>query len=98
VEHDAAEAHYRRSLAAYEPLPDPHGSVIAQHNLGPGHRFDVASSGWTSSILSTHPPDSSTETKDSQIQGLPVAVTNRFVVVGSTRQLQFPPSLRRTPM
>ena len=33
-EHDAAEAHYRRSLAAYEALPDPHGSAIAHHNLG----------------------------------------------------------------
>jgi tetratricopeptide (TPR) repeat protein len=32
-EHDAAEAHYRRSLAAYEALPDPHGSAIAHHNL-----------------------------------------------------------------
>ena len=33
-EHDAAEAHYRRSLVAYEALPDPHGSAIAHHNLG----------------------------------------------------------------
>jgi tetratricopeptide (TPR) repeat protein len=33
-QHDAAEAHYRRSLAAYEALPDPHGSAIALHNLG----------------------------------------------------------------
>ena len=33
-EHDAAEVHYRRSLAAYEALPDPHGSAIAHHNLG----------------------------------------------------------------
>jgi len=33
-QHDAAEAHYRRSLAAYEALPDPHGSAIAHHNLG----------------------------------------------------------------
>ena len=33
-EHERAEAHYRRSLAAYEALPDPHGSAIAHHNLG----------------------------------------------------------------
>jgi tetratricopeptide (TPR) repeat protein len=33
-QHDAAEAHYRRSLAAYEALPDLHGSAIAHHNLG----------------------------------------------------------------
>lgn len=33
-EHEAAEAHYRRSLAAYDALPDPHGSAIAHHNLG----------------------------------------------------------------
>jgi tetratricopeptide (TPR) repeat protein len=33
-DHDAAEAHYRRSLAAYEALPDPNGSAIAHHNLG----------------------------------------------------------------
>jgi tetratricopeptide (TPR) repeat protein len=33
-EHDLAEAHYRRSLSAYEALPDPHGSAIAHHNLG----------------------------------------------------------------
>jgi tetratricopeptide (TPR) repeat protein len=33
-DHDAAEAHYRRSLAAYEALPDPHGSAVAHHNLG----------------------------------------------------------------
>jgi tetratricopeptide (TPR) repeat protein len=33
-QHDAAEAHYRRSLAAYEALPDSHGSAIALHNLG----------------------------------------------------------------
>ena len=33
-EHDLAEAHYRKSLAAYEALPDPHGSAIAHHNLG----------------------------------------------------------------
>lgn len=33
-EHEAAEAHYRKSLAAYEALPDPHGSAIAHHNLG----------------------------------------------------------------
>jgi tetratricopeptide (TPR) repeat protein len=33
-EHDVAEGHYRRSLAAYEALPDPHGSAIAHHNLG----------------------------------------------------------------
>jgi tetratricopeptide (TPR) repeat protein len=33
-QHDSAEAHYRRSLAAYEALPDPHGSAIAHHNLG----------------------------------------------------------------
>jgi tetratricopeptide (TPR) repeat protein len=33
-QHDVAEAHYRRSLAAYEALPDPHGSAIAHHNLG----------------------------------------------------------------
>ena len=33
-QHDAAEVHYRRSLAAYEALPDPHGSAIANHNLG----------------------------------------------------------------
>jgi tetratricopeptide (TPR) repeat protein len=31
---DIAETHYRRSLAAYEALPDPHGSAIAHHNLG----------------------------------------------------------------
>ena len=31
---DLAETHYRRSLAAYEALPDPHGSAIAHHNLG----------------------------------------------------------------
>jgi tetratricopeptide (TPR) repeat protein len=33
-DHDSAEAHYRRSLAAYEALLDPHGSAIAHHNLG----------------------------------------------------------------
>ena len=33
-QHEAAEAHYRRSLAAYEALPDSHGSAIAHHNLG----------------------------------------------------------------
>jgi tetratricopeptide (TPR) repeat protein len=33
-EHEAAETHYRRSLAAYEALPDPHGCAIAHHNLG----------------------------------------------------------------
>ena len=33
-QHDVAETHYRRSLAAYEALPDPHGSAIALHNLG----------------------------------------------------------------
>jgi tetratricopeptide (TPR) repeat protein len=33
-QHDAAEAYYRRSLAAYEALPDPHGCAIAHHNLG----------------------------------------------------------------
>jgi eukaryotic-like serine/threonine-protein kinase len=33
-QHDAAEAHYRKSLAAYERLPDRHGSAIAHHNLG----------------------------------------------------------------
>jgi tetratricopeptide (TPR) repeat protein len=33
-QHDRAEDHYRRSLAAYEALPDPHGSAIAHHNLG----------------------------------------------------------------
>jgi tetratricopeptide (TPR) repeat protein len=31
---ELAETHYRRSLAAYEALPDPHGSAIAHHNLG----------------------------------------------------------------
>ncbi len=31
---EVAETHYRRSLAAYEALPDPHGSAIAHHNLG----------------------------------------------------------------
>ena len=31
---DLAETHYRRSLVAYEALPDPHGSAIAHHNLG----------------------------------------------------------------
>ena len=33
-DHELAETHYRRSLAAYEALPDPHGSAIAHHNLG----------------------------------------------------------------
>ena len=33
-QHDAAEAHYRKSLAAFESLPDKHGSAIAHHNLG----------------------------------------------------------------
>jgi tetratricopeptide (TPR) repeat protein len=33
-QHDAAEAHYRRSLAAYEALADPHGCASAHHNLG----------------------------------------------------------------
>jgi tetratricopeptide (TPR) repeat protein len=33
-QHDTAEAHYRRSLAAYEALPDLHGRAIAHHNLG----------------------------------------------------------------
>jgi tetratricopeptide (TPR) repeat protein len=33
-QHEVAEAHYRQSLAAYEALPDPHGSAIAHHNLG----------------------------------------------------------------
>ncbi len=33
-EHEVAECHYRRSLAAYEALPDPHGCAIAHHNLG----------------------------------------------------------------
>ncbi len=33
-QHDTAEEHYRRSLSAYETLPDPHGSAIAHHNLG----------------------------------------------------------------
>jgi tetratricopeptide (TPR) repeat protein len=33
-DHDAAEGHYRRSLAACEALPDPHGRAIAHHNLG----------------------------------------------------------------
>ena len=33
-DHDVAETHYRQSLAAYEALPDPHGSAIAHHNLG----------------------------------------------------------------
>ena len=33
-QHDTAESHYRRSLAAYEALPDSHGSAIAHHNLG----------------------------------------------------------------
>jgi len=32
-QHDAAEAHYRRSLVAFKALPDPHGSAIAHHNL-----------------------------------------------------------------
>ncbi len=32
--HDTAETHYRKSLAAYETLTDPHGSAIAHHNLG----------------------------------------------------------------
>ena len=42
-QHDIAEAHYRRSLAAYEALPDPHGSAIAHHNLGmlAGDRGDL---------------------------------------------------------
>ena len=31
---EVAETHYRRSLAAYEAMPDPHGSAIAHHNLG----------------------------------------------------------------
>ncbi len=31
---DTAEAHYRKSLAAYEALSDAHGSAIARHNLG----------------------------------------------------------------
>jgi eukaryotic-like serine/threonine-protein kinase len=33
-QHDVAEGHYRRSLAAYEAMPDSHGSAIAHHNLG----------------------------------------------------------------
>jgi tetratricopeptide (TPR) repeat protein len=41
---EVAETHYRRSLAAYEALPDPHGSAIAHHNLGmlAGDRGDFA--------------------------------------------------------
>jgi len=41
---DLAETHYRRSLVAYEALPDPHGSAIAHHNLGmlAGDRGDFA--------------------------------------------------------
>jgi tetratricopeptide (TPR) repeat protein len=33
-EHEAAEANYRLSLAAYESLADSQGSAIAHHNLG----------------------------------------------------------------
>jgi tetratricopeptide (TPR) repeat protein len=33
-QHDDAEKHYRKSLAAYEALPDRHGSALAHHNLG----------------------------------------------------------------
>jgi tetratricopeptide (TPR) repeat protein len=33
-DHAAAEAHYSRSLAAYELLGDAQGSAIARHNLG----------------------------------------------------------------
>ena len=33
-QHEAAEIHYRRSLAAYEALPDLRGCAIAHHNLG----------------------------------------------------------------
>ena len=32
--HEIAEAHYRRSLEAYEQQNDAHGSAIAHHNLG----------------------------------------------------------------
>jgi tetratricopeptide (TPR) repeat protein len=32
--HGAADTYYRKSLALYEGLPDPHGSAIAHHNLG----------------------------------------------------------------
>jgi tetratricopeptide (TPR) repeat protein len=32
--HGAADKYYRKSLALYEGLPDPHGSAIAHHNLG----------------------------------------------------------------
>lgn len=33
-QHELAEEHYRKSLAAYETLADQHGSAIAHHNLG----------------------------------------------------------------
>ena len=33
-QHEAAETHYRRSLAAYEALSDLRGCAIAHHNLG----------------------------------------------------------------
>jgi tetratricopeptide (TPR) repeat protein len=33
-DHAGAEAHYCRSLAAYERMSDAHGSAIARHNLG----------------------------------------------------------------